>query len=42
MERLLLHRTSDKHDLLLSHPFRLVAFLPIALSVELLRDGNPG
>ena len=36
------HRTIDKHYLLLSHPFRLVAFLAGALSVELLRDGNPG
>src|SRR5216117_3452294 len=41
-ERLLLHRTIYKHYLLLSHPFRLVAFLPVALSVELLRDWNPG
>jgi len=41
-KRLLLHRNIYKHHHLLSHPFRLVAFLPIALSVELLRDWNPG
>ena len=37
----MLHRAVCKHHLPPIHPFRLVVSLPIALKVQLLRDGNP-
>jgi len=36
----LFHRKDGKRHLLPTHPFRLVAYVPIAISVQPLRDRN--